>query len=199
MRTLIDRFWKYVDKHGEDECWPWIGATILSKYGILSNGSKHVYAHRLSWEIAYGEIPEGLNVCHELRCKDPLCVNPLHLTVCDDRDKTYLMIRRGNYKGGRRYKLSEQKVSNLKYDAQKPHLSVKMLAAIYGVDPDTIRSTAKREGFEISGSNYNKLTLDNADEIKLRHKEGVSQKDLAEIYNVSASMICLIVNGKRKK
>lgn len=73
-----DRFWSKVIKM--DKHWLWIGATIKAKkarYGQFWNGSRLVMAHRHSYEITKGKIPNGLTIDHQ--CNVPLCVRPSHL------------------------------------------------------------------------------------------------------------------------
>ncbi len=85
-----ERFWSNVEK--TDGCWEWHGTTTAGrkKYGVLRNNYKQVKAHRFSWELVNGPIPEGLVIRH--MCDNKLCVNPDHLkvgTVCDNNgDKT---------------------------------------------------------------------------------------------------------------
>ena len=58
-------------------CWYWKGGAYPNGYGRVGYNGREICAHRLSWIIHCGEIPDGLWVLH--RCDVPLCVNPNHL------------------------------------------------------------------------------------------------------------------------
>lgn len=58
-------------------CWLWTASTFPFGYGKLKHKRKDVSAHRTSWLLYKGDIPEGMFVCH--KCDIPACVNPDHL------------------------------------------------------------------------------------------------------------------------
>lgn len=73
--TYTERFNEKVEK--TDSCWLWTGALNGKGYGCMSYNGKATSAHRLSYILHKGEIPDGLIICHT--CDIPKCVNPDHL------------------------------------------------------------------------------------------------------------------------
>lgn len=91
VRTPEERFWQFVQK--TDTCWLWTGATAPFGYGLFGVEGKAERAHRFSWEIHNGPIPEGLFVCHH--CDVPACIRPDHLFLGTDMDNVHDMISKG--------------------------------------------------------------------------------------------------------
>ena len=79
--SLEERFWQKVDKSGS--CWVWTGATFPDGYGCVRLNGTNAGAHRLSYEWAKGEIPEGLFIDHI--CHNTSCVNPDHLRLATNK------------------------------------------------------------------------------------------------------------------
>lgn len=68
-------FWSKVQQRGE--CWEWTGHLTEKGYGQFGLDGKPFLAHRVSYMLHIGELPEDLTVDH--LCMNKRCVNPLHL------------------------------------------------------------------------------------------------------------------------
>ena len=87
----MKRFWEKVDK--TDVCWLWMASKDRDGYGYFNVGGAIRKAHRVSYELAHGSIPEGAHVCHT--CDNPSCVRPDHLWLGDNRLNTLDRDRKG--------------------------------------------------------------------------------------------------------
>ena len=78
-----ERFWSKVDK--TENCWNW-KACKVDGYGQFSSKHKRKreYAHRVSYQILVGEIPNKLTLDH--LCRNRACVNPIHLEIVTMRE-----------------------------------------------------------------------------------------------------------------
>lgn len=75
-REVAARFWDKVDIRGPDECWPWKASRTSQGYGHIRapNHGPMLKAHRVSFTLCFGPIPDGLDVLHS--CDYPPCCNP---------------------------------------------------------------------------------------------------------------------------
>jgi len=71
-------------------CWLWSGSTTPGGYGRIVAGGRKRYAHRVSYELAYGPIQEGLQIDH--LCRVTICINPEHMEAVTNREN----VLRGN-------------------------------------------------------------------------------------------------------
>jgi hypothetical protein len=223
-RSDIEKFWKHVIVGPKDKCWPWKGIG-KNRYGqMLVNGTVRS-AHRLSYEIHNGPIPDGLFVCH--KCDNPPCVNPEHLFLGTNLDNVRDAMQKGRAKmppindnSGERCgtsKLTSAQVLEIarRIDAGELH---KDLSAKFGVSSSVIsrintgrrwssvtgRSIVNSKEWrklprpETSGEKHprHKLTQGNIFEICKRLDSGESQRKIATIIGVSRAAIESIDQGK---
>ena len=76
-RPIRDRLSARLSQRGT--CLLWTGAVSTSGYGVIGTGigNSTGYAHRVAYELAHGEIPDGYQIDH--LCHERLCCNPAHL------------------------------------------------------------------------------------------------------------------------
>lgn len=100
------RFLSHIDKKfHEDECWNWDGAVFkASGYGQFGSPKHGVFAaHRYSYQLFKGQIPESMFVCHS--CDNRRCFNPKHLWIGTAKDNAQDMVAKGRSKLGKKYPL----------------------------------------------------------------------------------------------
>lgn len=197
---FLARFWAKVNRNGPvpshrpelGPCWLWTGS-INHGYGRISLGPQGaVYefrAHRVSWELHYGPIPDGLFVCHH--CDTSACVRPSHLFVGDQAANAADMVAKGRSLTGDR-NVSRQYPERVSRGAAKSVIMLKTAArgAAHGLrkHPERV-ARGERQG----GS---KLTAPEVIEMRQRYAAGgVTHKQLAVDFGISSSHACGVIGG----
>lgn len=144
------RFWSKVER-GEG-CWLWLAATNKHGYGLFGVAGRSTLAHRVSYQLANGQIPAGKVVIHA--CDTPACVNPAHLTAATQSDNVRDMVAKGRVSRGAarsallrriaprgerhwRSRLTNEAIAQIRSESANG-VTNKVLAARYDVDPSTV-------------------------------------------------------------
>lgn len=133
----VERFWsKVAVTANPDKCWEWQASTGHFGYGWIAWGKRPEHAHRVSWLLTYGEIPDRLFVLHS--CDNPSCVNPKHLFLGTHLDNARDKEAKGRHipaKGERHgcSKLTRIQVEEIRMRYIPGKVTQKMLAKEYGV------------------------------------------------------------------
>ncbi len=148
-------FWSKVNQDGGvpshkpelGPCWLWRDSPNSAGYGRISHDHNRDYAHRISWFLHYGEIPDGLFVLH--KCDVRLCVRPDHLFLGDDLANMVDMWEKGRARPVWRTngishaaKLVPSQVREIRGLLSSGELP-STIGRRYHVHPDTIRKIAK--------------------------------------------------------
>lgn len=155
--SASEMFERNVLRGSADECWTVRGEKNSQGYRRirLSVGRprrrKWVLAHRLSYELAHGTIPDGMNVCH--RCDNRECVNPAHLFLGSQADNIQDAIAKGRFvvNGGQRgesngaSKLTEDQVQEMRILHEQDGVRCSLLATKYGVSSQMVYQIVRRK------------------------------------------------------
>lgn len=96
--STIARFIQYVPQHlPSGECWNWKGGKKENGRGNFWLDGRVQQAHRVSYQIHYGDIPAGVCVLH--KCDNGSCVNPFHLFLGSLSDNSRDMVKKGRNVG----------------------------------------------------------------------------------------------------
>ncbi len=148
------RFWSYVTKGKSSECWLWFGYKNPDGYGLLrvtsgpiGSRGKNVGAHRISWQMHRGPVPEGSVVCH--KCDTPSCVNPNHLFVGTTADNVADRVAKGRTADFRGEKNNAARLTSEKVQMVRAYLRAggtqRYVAAVFGVSAGSVQKIAEGE------------------------------------------------------
>ena len=187
----VDRFWSYVAILGQASgCWDWTGTIDRNGYGLIGESCtrRMIRAHRFAYELLVGPIPDGMVTDH--LCRNPSCVNPLHLEIVSPQENT----RRGNGKSaiharrdacsrGHRYADGEWNMRG----SVRVCLACERLVGKERRD----RNRAKR-----LDANPPAILATDVPGIVARYKRGERQDDIAASFGVSRRTISRIARGE---
>ncbi len=160
VRPLAERLRGHTKQVGE--CWLWTGQVNASGYGRIEIADKRCQAHRVSWEVHRGPIPDGLSVLHN--CPDgdnPRCINPKHLFLGTHLDNMRDMAQKGRAaktalshpesrpRGSRAPSalLTEEAVRAIRSRYAEGGVTLRELALVYGVHKATIGAIVTRRNW----------------------------------------------------
>lgn len=161
------RFWSKVNRRGRlpdqsksyyrglGQCHEWTHALTSAGYGQINVGGRPLPAHRVSWVLSKGGIPDGKHVLH--RCDNPMCVNPDHLFLGTPKDNATDRTTKGRTASGEAHGsvtkpestvrgeqhfaalLTENDVLEIRRLYAETSASAKKLAKIFRVNPVCIQ------------------------------------------------------------
>lgn len=143
----IERFWRYVEKgEGANPHWFWTGYLSHGGHGqFQAIRGKPTPAHRFSWEIHNGPIPDGLWVLHNCAPLPDLarCVNPAHLylgTHDDNMRDAALKLQHPRGEGHFRHKFTDAQIIDIRKAFHFLGQSLSHLGRQYSVYASTIQA-----------------------------------------------------------
>ena len=138
---LNERFARKYIPEPNSGCWLWTGSSNHRGYGTINAGGPTPgsrLAHRVSWTLANGEIPDGLWVLH--RCDVPSCVNPDHLFLGTHDANMEDMVAKGRsvHRHGERNPRAKLSDGDVEFIRQSPESRFE-IAAKFSITPNYVR------------------------------------------------------------
>ena len=170
--STIDTFWGRVTK--SVGCWEISGADNGNGYAVIYTKGEIIYAHRFSYELHFGPIPEGKMICHH--CDNRRCVRPEHLYAGSRADNMRDMVQR------RRAGAWTHPEKLVRGDAHHSRVRPECMAR------------GDRHGQRLHAP---KLSKEKAREIREQAVQGKKTVDIAAHFGISRSMVTAILRGDR--
>lgn len=142
-----ERFWAKVSRRGPDECWEWTAGLNSSGYAWFWLDGKNIGGHVFAYQSMYGDVPDGLEVCH--RCHNRCCVNPVHLYAGTHQDNMRDMVEaQRQVRGSRQHKthLSEDDVRLIRHLCESG-MTQQATGELFGVSQGAVSNIVLRQSW----------------------------------------------------
>jgi hypothetical protein len=204
------RFWSRVRKLPGDGCWlreprspfPW--RQPRNRYGVIYSKGWFLQAHRVAWELSYGPIPLGVEVCHNCPGGDnPACVRPDHLFLDTPRGNVQDARAKGRLRGRRRRgpKLDREMVVVIRERAASEGVSTTALAAEMGLERSMVSGILTGRFWPSADGplrrRWTRLTREQVFEIRSRAADGESTLSLCTRFGIGPTQVGRIVRGEQ--
>ena len=169
-----------------------------SGYAIMKFGKSTRGAHRVSWMVHRGEIPEGMWVLH--KCDNPICINPDHLFLGFPKDNTDDMVEKGrnNFRGMAEY--SDEIVLRAIH-LRKSGKTHKEISKILNLPMGTVNSFYRRKSIQSDVKEFYGVPK-YSQEIRKKaidlRKNGILCKEIQKILKIPKKSLTRIFNAHRK-
>ena len=135
---VTKRFLEKVEYDTNVGCWWWSASLTKDGYGQFNYNNKVHRAHRISYELHKGIIPNNLLIRHT--CNNPSCVNPNHLVLGTNQDNKNDCVKANRQAKGSKIKISVLKEPDIPLikEMLKTGLSQRAIAKKFSVTKSTI-------------------------------------------------------------
>ena len=198
ISELAGRLYSRIQANGE--CWEWQGALNSKGYGCIAIHKVSQLAHRVSYELTYGAIPDNFQVCHH--CDNPRCIRPAHLFTGTASDNMQDMARKGRHG---RQKISRQHVVFWRNNFNPKIHSIPRIAEGLGVRPETLRAALAGHTYKTVGGKRHsvlhlpKISKDIYPQVFILKEQGLSILKIADKLSIGKSSVSRILNGTQRK
>lgn len=130
-RSEIERFIEKINHNPETGCWEWTAWVNNWGYGFFYGSRKSRLAHRASYELFCGEIPDKMHVLH--KCDNPKCVRPSHLFLGTELDNKRDMVEKKRQAYGERNGKSKVNQEIIKTIRERRDLKLREVSEMFGI------------------------------------------------------------------
>ena len=207
-RTLAESFFGWITPGlPTDVCWEWPGKRDRSGYGCLRAQMQHLRAHRVSYILYHGPIPDGLWVLHH--CDNPPCCNPAHLWLGTNAENTADKMRKGRHRSllGEANPISKITAENVAFiRAQRGKVSQESLAQMFNMTQTNIGAIQRGKSWKAQPNSSTapsrvrrsneKLTEEDVREL-FRQRTLKTHRELAQQFGISPGYVHHILHFKK--
>lgn len=148
LTEAIDHLWQFTDRSDPDGCWPWTRALRDGDhgYGTFQFNGRKVATHRFAWEVTYGPIPDGFEICHH--CDNPPCNRPDHFFLGTHLDNHKDKLKKQRHPYGERHGQScftDDQIRTIRQDYATGTRTILEMAEYYNTHRQTLYSIVRRE------------------------------------------------------